>query len=178
MELKFIPEINYLVLGFIILSMFQPEMVNNFYNSISKKCGFKDKEIDESDTKTISYGPIRFFMLPILVLMYYDYTLKDDNWELKTGITNIIPVRLYNYILRIAGVYGLIQVMAQDIGLKTGLNQRNFTQNPYVQFLVLFGSAYSFTGFRGEALFGTMMYMLMKFNASQGKTSGVCFEDV
>jgi hypothetical protein len=68
--------------------------------------------------------------------------------------------------------------MAQDIGLKTGLNQRNFTQNPYVQFLVLFGSAYSFTGFRGEALFGTMMYMLMKFNASQGKTSGVCFEDV
>ena len=162
----------------IILSLTCTDTVNNFYLNVTKQLGITHKEFDESDTKSVNYLPIIVFMAPVIYLMFNDYMLKGDNWEIGMKINEVIPERLYNYILRIAGAYGLIQVLAQDLGVKTGLNQRNFIQLPIVQFLVLFGSAYSFTGFRGEAMFGTFLYMLLRSNASFSKLSGVCFEDV
>ena len=178
MSLKFDPIINYGCLAFIFLSMTNHKMVNNLYLDFCNKMGIKNEKIKESETTKVNYTSIVFFMIPIIILMYFDYTLGGDNWENQTIILNVVPVRLYNYILRIAGAYGLVQVLAQDLGVKTGLNQRNFIQNPLVLFIVLFGSAYSFTGFRGEAMFGTFIYMLMKLNSSFNVLSGVCFEDV
>lgn len=174
----FDPISNNITMLIIILSLTCTDTVNNFYLNVTKQLGITHKEFDESDTKSVNYLPIIVFMAPVIYLMINDYMLKGDNWEIGMKITELIPERLYNYILRIAGAYGLIQVLAQDLGVKTGLNQRNFIQIPIVQFLVLFGSAYSFTGFRGEAMFGTFFYMLLRSNASFGKLSGVCFEDV
>ena len=178
MSLKFDPIINYAALGFIFVAITKHKFVNKMYIDICNSLGIKNEKIKESDTKKINYSSIIFFMIPVIILMYFDYTLTGDNWEKETGILNIIPERLYNYILRIAGAYGLIQVLAQDLGVKTGLNQRNFVQNPLILFLILFGSAYSFTGFRGEAMFGTLIYLLLKLNSSFNILSGVCFEDV
>ena len=174
----FDPISNNLTMLIIILSLTCTDTVNKFYLNFTKQLGITHKEFDESDTKSVNYLPIIVFMAPVVYLMFNDYMLKGDNWEIGMKITEAIPERLYNYILRIAGAYGLIQVLAQDLGVKTGLNQRNFIQIPIVQFLVLFGSAYSFTGFRGEAMFGTFLYMLLRSNASFNKLSGVCFEDV
>ena len=81
-------------------------------------------------------------MAPVIYLMFNDYMLKGTT-EIGMKINEVIPERLYNYILSV-GAYGLIQVLAK-IWFKTGLNQRNFIQLPIVQFLVLFGGAYSFT---------------------------------
>jgi|SaaInlStandDraft_7_1057024.scaffolds.fasta_scaffold01105_9 hypothetical protein len=175
---KFDLSSNYIAIFIIVVSIICSESVNKFYLNLTANSNYSNKEFEESDTQTINYLPIILFTAPILYLMYNDYNLKGDNWELEIGITKIIPERLYNYILRIAGVYGLIQVLAQDIGIKTGLNQRNFVQNPIVSFFVLFGSAYSFTGFRGEAMFGTLIYLVLKYNSSFNKLSGVCFESV
>jgi hypothetical protein len=177
-EFKFDPTSNYITVGFIVICLTCHESINNIFKKFSSKFGIENKEFEESDTKTVNYAPIIFFMIPVVYLMLNDYLLKGDNWEMGMGITKVIPERLYNYILRIAGAYGLIQVLAQDLGIKTGLNQRNFIQLPIVQFMVLFGSAYSFTGFRGEAMFGTLIYLLLKYNSSFNKLSGVCFEDV
>lgn len=177
---KFIfdPVSNNLTVLVIILSLICSDSINSMYLNFTKKLGFTHKEFDESDTKSVNYLPIIVFMAPVIYLMFNDYMLGGENWEIGMRITEVIPERLYNYILRIAGAYGLIQVLAQDLGVKTGLNQRNFVQLPIVQFIVLFGSAYSFTGFRGEAMFGTFIYMLLRSNASFNKLSGVCFEDV
>ncbi len=175
---NFDPISNNLALFFIIISILCKDTINRYYLNITNNTGYKNKEFDESDTKTVNYLPILAFTAPIIYLMYNDYMLRGDNWESSIGITKMIPERLYNYILRIAGAYGLIQVLAQDLGVKTGLNQRNFIQKPIVLFLVLFGSAYSFTGFRGEAMFGTFIYLALKYNSSFNKLSGICFEDV
>ena len=138
----FDPISNNITMLIIILS-FRTDTVNNFYLNVTKQLGITHKEFDESDTKSQNYLPIIVFMAPVTYLMFNDYMLKGDNWEIGMKINEVIPERLYNYILRIAGAYGLIQVLAQDLGVKTGLNQRNFIQLPIVQFLVLFGSAYS-----------------------------------
>ena len=130
---------------------------------------------------TAIYVPMILFSIPILYLMINDFILGGDKWEENFILGNIdkyISKRLYNYILRIAGAYGLIQVLAQDIGIKTGLNQRNFSQSPLIQFLILFGGAYSFTGFRGEAMLSTFLYLVLKNNSSLNKVSDVCFESV
>ena len=164
---------NNLALFFIVISILCKETINKYYLNYVNKAGYKNKEINESDTDTVNYLPILVFMAPIIYLMYNDYMLMGDNWETNIGITKIIPERLYNYILRIAGVYGLIQVLAQDLGVNTGINQRNFIQKPIVLFFVLFGSAYSFTGFRGEAMFGTFIYFLLKYNSSFNKLAGL-----
>jgi hypothetical protein len=170
-------------LAFIILivCLLKADVVNKAYLKYSECLNLKTKHPEKVSDKNIDYVPIILFSLPILYLMYADFSMEGDNWEVKffnTNVYSIISERFYEYILRIAGAYGLIQVLAQDIGLKTGLNQRNFAQNPIAQFFILYGGAYSFTGFKGEAMLSTFLYLMLKYNASLNITSDVCFESV
>ena len=80
--------------------------------------------------------------------------------------------------MKIFGAYGLIQVFAQDVGVKTGKNQRNFVQGPLIQFIIYWAAAYALTDDRSEALFGTVLYFILKYVFSNNETSNVCFEDV
>tara|TARA_B100001093_G_scaffold356275_1_gene340837 strand:- start:607 stop:1146 length:540 start_codon:yes stop_codon:yes gene_type:complete len=172
---------NKLALIIIMVCILKPEIVNGYYLKYTKCLGIKTKHPEKSSDKQVDYLPIILFSIPILYLMFNDYTLGGDKWEenfLLINIDKYISKRLYNYILRIAGAYGLIQVLAQDIGIKTGLNQRNFSQSSIVQFLILYGGAYSFTGFRGEAMLATFLYLVLKYNSSLNQVSDVCFESV
>ena len=83
-----------------------------------------------------------------------------------------------NYLLRVAGGYGIVQVLAQDLGIRTGINQRNIVQHPVFQFLMLWGGAYALTGRRSEGMVSALLYFTLKLNVSGDVTSGVCFEDV
>ncbi|KAH8068974.1 phytanoyl-CoA dioxygenase [Aureococcus anophagefferens] len=49
-------------------------------------------------------------------------------------------------------------VLAQDPGLKSGINQRNMIQHPAVQFLMLWGGAFSLTSYRSEAMVSVLFY--------------------
>jgi len=71
-----------------------------------------------------------------------------------------------------------VQVLAQDLGLKTGVNQRNLVQHPVVQFFLLWGGAYSVTSFRSEGMVSALLYFVLKYNVSGGRLADVCFEQV
>lgn len=145
------------------------------YNVISK-----DKKQNENNKKLINdikkLSPnILFCLLGICVMIYIDV---DNNVIPHFGLDYIFSKNSQQYVLRVIGSYGIIQVLAQDLGIKTGTLQRDIIQNPLIQFIILFAAGFSITSNRNEAFLGTLVYYILKYPISRGKTSAVCFEDV
>jgi hypothetical protein len=80
--------------------------------------------------------------------------------------------------LLIVGAYGIVQVLAQDLGIKTGKKQRDLMQSLPVQIVLLYSGAYTVTDNYTNAAIATGLYFILKYVYSGGKTSAVCFEDV
>ena len=81
-------------------------------------------------------------------------------------------------LLLILGAYGIVQVLAQDLGIKTGKKQRDLVQKLPVQILLLFAGAYTVTNDVELAIYTTAIYYGLKYIYSNGETSNVCFEEV
>ena len=113
-----------------------------------------------------------FYLAPLVLLVVYDVV---DN-PLHRFFP--FPDLWANYVLRVAGGYGIAQVLAQDLGIRTGALQRDLIQQGWVQFLLLWGGAFSITGYRSEGLVSALLYFVLRQHVSAGETSGVCFEDV
>jgi hypothetical protein len=92
------------------------------------------------------------------------------------GITNYISDKTLNSFLKVIGGYCLIQVAAQDIGMKTGTIQSDFVKHPIFQFFMYSGVAYALTQDRSMAIIASLLYFQMKFVISKGITKDVCFE--
>eukprot|EP01043_Picozoa_sp_COSAG02_P002244 COSAG02_NODE_51_length_44689_cov_29.477361_16_plen_115_part_00 len=112
-------------------------------------------------------------LLPLLGLAFHDMRSNPSK-----RFIHAVPDYALNYVLRVSGGYGIVQVLAQDIGIRTGINQRNIVQHPVIQFLMLWGGAYALTGHRSEGMVSALLYFALKLNVSGGVNSGVCFEDV
>lgn len=165
--------------------------MNDSINSIKPK---KDKVKSVSDyesilapsdkqmTKMGKFIQRHYILVNVLVigLFLYCYYLDVEykTFSMRNWVTKVIPNRYLNSGLKIFGAYGLIQVFAQDVGVKTGKNQRNFVQGPLIQFIIYWAAAYALTDDRSEALFGTVLYFILKYIFSNNETSNVCFEDV
>lgn len=83
--------------------------------------------------------------------------------------------QIVEFIMRIIGSYGVIQVFAQDIGVSTGCKQAKFTQNILVQIFMFTCSAYAVTDDFIQSFVGTLIYFIMKYIYSKNKTHAVCF---
>jgi hypothetical protein len=81
-------------------------------------------------------------------------------------------------IMKIGAAYGILQVLAQDLGIKTGERQRDLVQTMPVQIFLMYSGAYAVTDNHMLASIATVLYYLLKYVYSEGKTSNVCFEDV
>lgn len=81
-------------------------------------------------------------------------------------------------IINILAAYGIVQVLAQDLGLKTGKKQRDLVQSQPLQGLLLFSGAYVITQDEGSATLAVALYYFLKVILSRGKTATVCFEEV
>lgn len=81
-------------------------------------------------------------------------------------------------ILLVAAAYGIVQVLMQDIGVKTGLKQRDLIQKPASQLLLSFAAAYTITEDFCLAAVATGLYFYLREVYSEGKTAPVCFESV
>ena len=112
------------------------------------------------------------YLLPLVLLIVYDAAHNPLHRFFP------FPDRWANYVLRVAGGYGIVQVLAQDLGLKTGAFQRDLVQAEGVQFLLLWGGAFAVTGHRSEGLVAALLYFVLKHHVSAGETSAVCFEGV
>ncbi len=81
-------------------------------------------------------------------------------------------------IVKIIGSYGIIQVLAQDLGIKTGKKQRDLMHKIPVQFALLFSGSYLATSDTHVSLISVLIYFGLKYIYSKGETSKVCFESV
>ena len=81
-------------------------------------------------------------------------------------------------IVKIISAYGIIQVLAQDLGIKTGKKQRDLAQKIPVQIIYFFSAAYTITNEVYLSIITVAIYFYLKYIYSDGKTSKVCFEEV
>jgi len=92
------------------------------------------------------------------------------------GVSNYISDDILDSVLKLFGGYCLIQVAAQDVGIKTGREQSDLVKTPLFQFLMYVGVAFALTQDRSMAFIAALAYFQLRFFASEGKTKDVCFE--
>lgn len=154
-----------LLLAVVLINLVWSEWANRFVDD------FLGVARVEGETTAIQLAPCAL-LLPLAALAYFDATQNASKRFLRC-----VSDATMNYVLRVAGGYGIVQVLAQDLGLKSGINQRNIVQHPAVQFLLLWGGAFSLTTHRSEGMISVLLYFALKYNVSGG-TSDVCFEAV
>ena len=158
------------MIGIILLTfIFQKFVVKNLNEHVYSKI---DKHIKNKHIRTIIKSLIA--VLPTLVIFRYD--LPYHSFSMKNlKVTNVIESQQLNNILRLLGAYVIIQVAAQDLGVKTGNVQSDATKLPLLDFLLYAGCAYSITQDRSQSLLATLMYFQLKtFGSSEVKD--VCFD--
>ena len=114
-------------------------------------------------------------LIPIFVIFYLDINYSTFSM-ISLGVTKYIPNKTLNSFLKVLGGYCLIQVAAQDIGMKTGTIQSDFVKQPIFQFLMYSGVAYALTQDRSMAIVASLLYFQMKYFISKGLTKDVCFD--
>ena len=163
------PYFQHILLIILILCFYNYKNINDtlnkfFYNSIQEKY--------PTVTKTIK---ISLALIPVIIILYLD--VRYSSFSMKNlGIIKFIPNDILNAFLKLFGAYCIIQVAAQDIGLKTGEIQSDFVKSPILQFLMYAGASFAITQNRSMALIATLLYFQLKFFGSEGKTKDVCFE--
>ena len=135
-----------------------------------------NKKIDDNIKEKKLLIKYIIYFLPIIILIYSEFNHNiEDPLTLFFSTDGNIKLR---YILEIIGAYGIIQVLSQDLGIKTGINQRNLVQHPVSQFIVLYAGAYLIGRKLNQAFIATLIFFVLKYNISNNITSNVCFEDV
>ena len=84
----------------------------------------------------------------------------------------------FNKVFSIIASYGIVQVLAQDLGIKTGKKQRDLVQTQPIQFFILYSGAYFVSSDHTIAFITITLYYFLKYIYSSNETSQVCFEDV
>lgn len=111
----------------------------------------------------------------ILSIIYIGYGGNPYFSTVRIAIEKYFHVRGISYLLNILGSYGVIQVLAQDLGIKSGLEQIKITHNEFVQFILYWGMAFALTDNRTESLVGVLIYFYLKYIVSKNKTADSCF---
>lgn len=114
--------------------------------------------------------------IPLILITYYD--IRYSSFSLKNLGLNPLYNDPLNQILFILGSYAIIQVLAQDSGIKTGLLQRDTVQLNILFAIIAVGMAYSVTRNRSQSIIAVLLYYHFKYIISNNETSSVCFEDV
>lgn len=67
-----------------------------------------------------------------------------------------------NYILSIGAAYGIIQVLAQDLGIESGKKQKELVKSMPIQAFLIYCAAYVVTNDYQQASIATVIYYLLK----------------
>ena len=130
------------------------------------------------DSREISSIFIRSFILSIPLISIIFLDIKYGMFSLRNlGIPKSWNTPL-NKLMKTAGAYGMVQILAQDSGLKTGTIQRDTVQSVLYFAPVAAGMAFTICDNRSQAFISVLLYYHLKYAISNNKTSTVCFEDV
>ena len=127
----------------------------------------KEEQQLEKHNKILKIQNIIFVLLQIICIIIFAILIHIDiNTDFlhldKLGISKYIPNKIINYVLKVFGAYGLIQVFSQDMGLPIGNFQMKITHHPVLLYLILFSTGYSLTGDKSESLIATLLYFYFK----------------
>ena len=114
--------------------------------------------------------------VPIVTAIYLD--VMYGTFSLKRFGVPTSWNKPLNRLLHTMGAYGMVQILAQDSGLKTGVSQRDSVQTSLYFVPVAVGMAFSMCDNRSQAILSVLMYYHLKYTVSNNITSPVCFEDV
>lgn len=175
---NFIPNYGYVPFRFfqhiyIVLIILAFTFKDFLYEKVFKKIYKKiDKVVKNKNVR--AFSKISVAVLPILPVIYYDFFYKSFSIK-NLGFSKPKHNRYANTFLRLFGSYVLIQVAAQDFGVKTGTTQSEFTKIPFMQVLLYTGCAFALTQDRSEAFLAALLYFQMKYFGSN-KIKDVCFD--
>ena len=113
-------------------------------------------------------------IFPTIIILHYDIKYRSFSLH-NLGVTQIISDKFFNEVLRFFGAYVIIQVAAQDFGVRTGDIQSDTTKLPILQYFLYAGAAYAIAQDRSLALIASLTYFQLKYFASD-KIKDVCFD--
>lgn len=116
------------------------------------------------------------FSIPMFIIVWMDVMYSSFSFR-KLGVPPSWNGSI-DQLLFLFGAYGMIQVLAQDSGMKTGVMQRDTVQNHIVFTVVSIGLSFGITNNHSLSLLATLLYFHMKYAISNNITSPVCFEEV
>jgi hypothetical protein len=161
------PYFQYILISLLLLSYTYYKKINEildkyFYNNIKYN-------------KLKDFIKLFISLIPIVIILYLDLNYNSFSME-SLGITKYISNEMINIFFNLMGGYCLIQVAAQDIGIKTGTIQSDFIKLPIIQFFLYSGVANMATQNRSLAIIASLLYFQMKYFVSSGITKDVCFD--
>ena len=160
----------YIYLIIILVSfIYKDFLYENLYKKIYDKI---DLHIENNNVRSFIKSIIA--LLPILPLIYYDFFYKSFAMQ-NLGIKSVKKNRYINTMLRLFGSYVIIQVAAQDLGVKTGTVQSDFIKLSFMQAVLYVGCAFAITQDRSEAFLAALVYFQLKYFGSN-VTKDVCFD--
>jgi len=166
-QLPYSPLPQYIILVIFSLMLHYSKDVNAFI----------DKFIMDDKNQHSNFVYIKYFIMaiPLILILIFDTLFHSFSMN-NLKITTIIPNEHLNYSLRILGIYGVVQVLSQDFGIKTGRQQSVFTKNEFVHFFIMFGAGFALSGQRSESFIAALIYVFLRNLISDNKTLDVCFE--
>ena len=81
-------------------------------------------------------------------------------------------------IILIIAAYSFTQILAEDLGIKTGKKQRDLIRSYPLQIIILFAGAYTVTNDINLTAITIAIYYGLKYIYSEGETFNICFEEV
>lgn len=154
-----------LILAYMNFTKVNAYLENKIYRPVLEKYG---KSALNNIKILVALSPLMFMLY--LDMMYSSFSMAN------IGVTRLIRNDTINTFLKLFGAYCIVQVAAQDVGLKTGSLQADLVKSSWFQFLMYAGIAFSITSNRSASIIAALMYFQLKFFASEGKTKDVCFE--
>jgi hypothetical protein len=148
-----LPYFQHILIGLLLLSY-------TYYKTINEI-------LDKYIYNNIKYNRLKNFLkifislLPIFIILYLDLNYNRFSMQ-NLGITKYISNETVDTLFNLMGGYCLIQVAAQDIGIKTGTIQSDFIKLPIIQFFLYSGVANMATQNRSLAIIASLLYFQMK----------------
>jgi hypothetical protein len=166
-QIPYSPKPQYIILIIFFLVLYHSQYLNKYFDEKLKKYPQKQRDI-------IKYTILSIPLLAIIVpdMLYHSFSMNN------LGVSKVIPNEYLNYLLKVIGIYGIVQVLSQDFGMKTGLKQNLLTKNPVVHFICTWGAGFAVSGQRSESFIGALIYIFLKRVVSNNVLTEACFDPV
>lgn len=107
--------------------------------------------------------------IPLMSIAYFDIFYSSFSFK-NLGLYSKYNDKL-DALFWILGSYAIIHVLAQDTGIKLGLDQRASVQTHLMFILISFSMAYSLTTNRSQSLIALLLYYHIKYVISNNIVS-------